>query len=845
MPPRSWRKRLSLCAVFFFATLGSIVDAQPESEVAQLEEKVAAAEPAARYQLLLSLSNALESVDVNRALAAAEQARNAASTDHERLMAAARIATLLRQRGDYAAGLQVAQEGLDKAAELQDEPARAALLLTLSRINWTLGNMPRAMDGYQEAVTVAEKLGDRRTAARGHLGIAIVFGEMGDREKSRVEEEIAFKTAEQLGDEELQADALNNLGNNYFYTGDLERAQATHTRVLALRTKLNQPRGIGDSYINLGEVARARHDFAASLDYSQRALAIYERLGLKRYIANAQLQVAATLRETGHLDEALQRLQTGFAIASTLGSHSFSANYLREFVALHQARGDWRAAFDAQQKLAAENDAAVGERTRQQVAALNARYEAERRDQEINQLRIDQAVKAAELSEARNLRVIMFNGIGLVLVACGAVILVQRTRLRAERRVLAQTLAAKEAIEAANRAKSEFLANMSHEIRTPMNSVIGMTSLLLDLPLGPMQREYASTARDSAQHLLNIINDILDFSKIEAGKLAFELVDFNLRETVDASMAMLRVRAADKGIALRTEIAAPVPTGLRGDPGRLRQVLINLVANGIKFTERGEVAVRVQAAAETTREVVLRFEIRDTGIGIARETQSQLFKAFNQADTSTTRKYGGTGLGLAISKRLVHQMGGEIGVESELGHGATFWFTARFEKAQAATGSKTVAASELEAESRGVSGPPVKAAAADTAPVVLLAEDNPVNQKVALGQLAKIGYRADVVTNGIEVLSAIERARYGLIIMDCQMPEMDGYEATRQIRLREKKSDPASRLYIVAMTANVMDGDREKCLAAGMDDYVSKPVHLADLQAAFDRWLMTLAGGRQ
>src|SRR5581483_3598089 len=289
MPLRSWRKRVTLGAALLAFSLASALRGQELPEVADLMRRAAAAAPAERYPLLIALSQALEAVDVNRALAAAREALAAATTPHEKLLAQARVATLLRQRGDYAAGLLLAQDALGEAAEQHDEAARAALLLAFSRISWTMGNLPPAMDGYQEVVTLGEKLGDRHTAGRGHLGIAVVFGEMGEREKSRAEEEIAFRIGEELGDRELQADALNNLGNNYLNTGDVARARATHERVLALRTALNNPRGIGDSDINLGAVAMAQHDYTAALDYSQRALAIYEKLGLKRYIANAHL----------------------------------------------------------------------------------------------------------------------------------------------------------------------------------------------------------------------------------------------------------------------------------------------------------------------------------------------------------------------------------------------------------------------------------------------------------------------------------------------------------------------------------------------------------------------------
>jgi two-component system, sensor histidine kinase and response regulator len=536
--------------------------------------------------------------------------------------------------------------------------------------------------------------------------------------------------------------------------------------------------------------------------------------------------------------------------------------------------------------------------------------------------------------------------------------------------------------EEANRAKSSFLATVSHEVRTPMNGVIGMAGLLLDTDLSEEQREYAEAVRHSGENLLQIINDILDFSKTEAGKLRLEIIDFDLRAAVEDAVGLLAEQVQAKNLELAAFIHPDVPTALRGDPGRLRQVLMNLISNAIKFTEHGEVTVEVVPAHESPDGITVRFSISDTGIGISPETCTRLFQPFSQADDSTTRKYGGTGLGLAICRLLADLMGGRIGVDSRPGQGSTFWFTARFQKqasppvcisppqlrnrrvlivdahatqrallarqltawgavvTEAATAKlamellraaalrgdacelavlnsvlpdldgkelitriksdHTIAATHLilctpfgrwgDAEQRQLAGlaesvtKPIRPShlsecvqnvltSRDHAPSsgpsqpgvriirhasqnlgrILVVEDNSVNQRVAIRMLERLGYRADAVGNGLEAIEAIAHIPYTAIVMDCQMPEMDGFEATRRIRKLEqerstfdvRRSDPEPRtsnpepspIPIIAMTANALEGDRERCLAAGMDDYLPKPVKSEDLRAVLQRVL--------
>ncbi|HLN48996.1 MAG TPA: ATP-binding protein [Steroidobacteraceae bacterium] len=525
----------------------------------------------------------------------------------------------------------------------------------------------------------------------------------------------------------------------------------------------------------------------------------------------------------------------------------------------------------------AVNDEPVRERVRSYMSAYAPFFD--RTGRFVGVVGIDMWVRDfdARIASIRRAGIVAFAAVALMSVLAGFVVMrLSRTAQRAKRRDRVVQLRLAEAkknaearaqrAQAASRAKSELLAVMSHEIRTPISGVLGFANRLLDTPLNPEQREFAETVQRSGDALLTVLNDVLDYSKMEAGRMTVEQIDMSLQSVFDRVRAILQPAALERGVVMNIEYDARLPKYIKGDPARTQQVLLNLAGNAVKFTDGGVVLI----SAEQLDSTHVKISVTDSGIGIADEQLATLFQSFAQADTSIARRFGGTGLGLAISKTLVELMGGEIGVHSRPGAGSTFWFvlplhadtSAREADAPgkpAELGALNEAARPVEAVAPVEAAAPIEVAAPVEAEVarpveaaapveaataagatqcaqLLLVEDNFVNQRVALYMLAKLRYQVEVVTTGVEALERLSKTRYQLILMDCQMPEMDGFEATRRIRDRTS-AVLDHEVPIVAMTANAFPEDRVRAIASGMNDFLSKPVDQSTLSAVIEKWL--------
>ncbi|MES2691847.1 MAG: ATP-binding protein [Verrucomicrobiota bacterium] len=621
---------------------------------------------------LVDQSRVSEVTDLGRAWELAEQARAIARTPYDRALVELRRGALQRRRGDYNEAMATARGGLALAEPLRDDDLIAQYFHLLGHTAWSLGDFPETLEYYRRSAALAGKTGNSGLAARAHTGMAGMYRDLGDKAAALPHHEAALRLAEKSGDRRILADVLNNFGNYQSFVGNYADSMATHRRALALREEMGSQLGIADSYFNLAATADMSGKPGEALVHFARAQKIYETLGIARNLANLHHSTAEVLRGMGRFDEALGHLRESEKLAKPLNAHLLWANLYEEYALLMEARGDFRAAVEYQKKYMAANEEVRGERTRKQVAALNVRYETERRQHEIALLRRDQELKEVELRRAHTLR---YGLIGLILVgglAVAAIVSRQRLKLATERRVHDETRAAKEAAERADAFKTRLVGIASHDLKAPVAAMIVGAESLRNEPGDPVAvAAMAQMMVGEGRRTLTLIRDLLDLAALENGRLELECMPLEIAGLVRECLSTLepRAQAKEQTLTCRVEPGAEHAC-VSADPARLRQVIDNLADNAIKFTPAGK-SVEVSVTALVG---IVRVAVKDSGPGLSPEDYVKIFQPFQKLSARPTGGEASTGLGLSIARELITLHGGQMIVDSVPGEGATFSF---------------------------------------------------------------------------------------------------------------------------------------------------------------------------
>ncbi len=639
------------------------------ARVTQLETEIARAKPADRSELLVQLSAEIEADDTNRAWDYAQQARREATIQADTIRADTRIASIQRRRGAYPDALALAQSALARATALGDKRLRAEAMLIVANVHDSLAEFPAALDLFRALVPLAEEIGDSRFLGRVYNALGVTYVDSSQPDRSRQSYEAGLEYARQAGDQRMVAGFLNNLGNLAMDAGDAPRARDFHERALALREATGgDARGIADSNQNLAEVAILEKDPARALPYLDRAIALHTSLGLKRNLTNAQVAYATALRLLGRLDEVPPHLEIAQRYADELASQTIQARVHRAYALYHEARGDFHAALDSERKYASATDAAIGERSRQRLDSLQARYDAERRQHEIDVLRRDQRLQQAELTTFRWQRYSLVVVLLGVLALGVAVLSRHRLKRRTEERILAETRAGRAAAEAAHALKTRLLHITSHDIRGPLTNVLHVTDELRGELPGGQTDDRLAIIKHEAENVLSLTQEILDSAASEKGGLAIDPAPADLAEIVREVVARLQWRAGLKQQEIEFVAGARDDGVLIGDARRLQQVVGNLVDNALKYSPPRKL-VRLQL--DRTEEAV-RFSVTDEGPGISPEDQARLFVPFARLHNRPGGGESSHGLGLSIAHELVRLHGGRLTVISAAGRGSTF-----------------------------------------------------------------------------------------------------------------------------------------------------------------------------
>lgn len=662
-------REFSSLLIFVLAAVGAVA-AHPE--LAELEQRVLVAPASERAEWLVKLAERAEPVDPARARAAAEEAERVAVTPHDRLAAQAIRASLLRQQTNYQGALALAREGLEQATQLKDDAVRARFLYVIARTCWSLADYPKALENFHQTIHLGERLNAIALLADAHTGTVTIYTELRDHAQARMHIDAARGYVERLGDPRRTGDFYRVLGNHLGNLNDNAGARAAHERSRQVNAGAGNDRGVADALQNIGFIDETEGRLEEARRKFVEAVAIYERLGLKRHLANAYRQLGRVLGKQKHLPEALDYLERSLALAREFGGGVAVSNAYRQLAIAHEAAGNLAVALEYQRKLDQANETIFGEKSRQQIAVLDARYDAERRKHEVEMLKRDQALREAELARVRSERYALLAVVALAAVALGALVSRHRLKLASERRVLEETRAAKDAAERADAFKTKLVGIASHDLKAPVAALIGAAeSLQRDAGDPAAVATMARLMVGEGRRMLTLIRDLLDLAALETGRIELDRSPVAIASVARDCVETLEVSARAKQQEL---ICTVEPEAERvcvsADPERLRQVLTNLLDNAIKFTPPGR-PVRVGVASDGG---MVRVAVQDAGPGLTPEDYVRVFQPFQKLSARPTGGESSTGLGLSIAREIVSLHGGQMVVESTPGEGATFGF---------------------------------------------------------------------------------------------------------------------------------------------------------------------------
>ena len=696
------------------------------------------------------------------------------------------------------------------AGNVEYVEGQARALGGLAAIYRTSLEFEAALEFLSEANDIFVSIDDKMGLAQNQLQIGLVYQAQGDFANARVSFQEVVGIAQEMNDKRLEAVCQVYIGTLYYDEGKREEARDYYLIALGMYRGYPDDRDFGPALSNLGEFFLQQENYPKASEYISTALRIYETTGEIQPMVRLNFMAGEIAYQSKRFPSALQHFRLSLDMAQVVNDQEYIIKSYELLSDTYAELGEFQSAYIYQGYYAAIKDS-------EKLTELEAKLEAERRKVEAEENKRLRDLAEADLAYTQ--RAVYGLITGIVLISLLMIFVVRQYRLKNQANIALQ--AAIEEAERSREEKQKFLAYTSHEIRTPLNAVVGMIELLKKTPLNEGQERYVNTIKSSSDNILIIVNDILDLTKIDSGKIDFEEIDFMLTELVDEIVYMLRVKAEAKGIQLKAIFDKELPVVITGDPLRLSQILLNLVNNAIKFTEQGEVTVRVNLLRETDKRARIGITVADTGIGIRKEKLSSVFNRFEQEDTDTTRKYGGAGLGLSITKQLVELQGGSISVRSKWGEGSTFSVRLQFDKSDQQTLINTDGSADvIPAEELGDFS-------------LLLVDDNQLNRTILFDLLKDWNPRLkiEMAEDGKSAVRMVQGKDYDVVLMDIQMPRMNGYQASRFIR--DQLPHPKSRVPIIAMTAHALSGISDKIHEAGMNDYISKPINTASLITKF------------